>query len=49
MKRMLVLDIRTDMACILENECPHARLFMCAFRDKGRAQAASVITIGQGV
>ena len=46
---MLVLDLRTDMACILENDRAHACLFISVFRDMGRAQAVSVITIGQDV
>ena len=49
LERMLVLDLRTEMACIFENERAHACLFISVFRDIGRAQAASVITIGQGV
>ena len=33
LKRMLVLDLRTDMACTLESERAHACLFICVFRD----------------
>ena len=46
---MLLLDLRTDMAFILESERAHVCLFISVFRNIGRVQAASVITIGQGV
>ena len=36
LEQMLVLDLRTDMACILESERAHACLFMSVFRDIGR-------------
>ena len=46
---MLLLDLRTDMAFILESERAHACLFISVFRDIGCVQAAFVITIGQCV
>ena len=33
LERMLVLDLRIDMACILENERAYACLFISVFRD----------------
>jgi hypothetical protein len=48
LERMLVLDLCTHMACILESECAHECLFISVFRDIGHVQSAVVITIGQG-
>ena len=33
LEQMLVLDLRTDMACILENERAHACLFISVYGD----------------
>ena len=49
LEQMLALDLRIDMACILENERAHECLFISVFRDMGGAQAVSAITIGQDV